>query len=88
MHVASCVTERHCKDQEANFDVSIRYVTSVTRCYPREQSVGAYRTCTGPKVDKGFGVLEWTGKLVPQGLLVKGTPRQKALVLRKQYILQ
>ena len=22
--------------------------------------------------DKGFGVLEWTGKLVPQGLLVKG----------------
>lgn len=26
----------------------------------------------GPKVDKGFGILEWTGKLVPQGLLVKG----------------
>lgn len=23
--------------------------------------------------DKGFGVLEWTGKLVPQGLLVKGS---------------
>lgn len=25
------------------------------------------------KVDKGLGVLEWTGSLVPQGLLVKGT---------------
>ncbi|KAL3140007.1 hypothetical protein ABBQ38_004290 [Trebouxia sp. C0009 RCD-2024] len=29
-------------------------------------------SASGPKVDKGFGVLEWTGKLVPQGLLVKG----------------
>ena len=26
------------------------------------------------KPDKGLGVLEWTGKLVPQGLLVKGVP--------------
>lgn len=26
----------------------------------------------GPKVDKGLGILEWTGSLVPQGLLVKG----------------
>ena len=26
------------------------------------------------KPDKGLGVLEWTGKLVPQGLLVKGAP--------------
>lgn len=26
----------------------------------------------GQKVDKGLGVLEWTGSLVPQGLLVKG----------------
>ena len=26
------------------------------------------------KPDKGLGVLEWTGKLLPQGLLVKGAP--------------
>ena len=24
--------------------------------------------------DKGFGVLEWAGSLVPQGVLVKGKP--------------
>ena len=28
---------------------------------------------SGPKVDKGLGVLEWTGSVIPQGLLVKGT---------------
>ena len=25
------------------------------------------------KVNKGFGLLEWTGAIIPQGLLVKGT---------------
>ena len=28
--------------------------------------------CVGNKVNKGFGLLEWTGAVVPQGLLVKG----------------
>ena len=26
------------------------------------------------KSDKGFALLEWTGTLIPQGLLVKGAP--------------
>jgi hypothetical protein len=26
----------------------------------------------GKTVDRGFGILEWTGKVVPQGLFVSG----------------
>lgn len=29
-----------------------------------------------PQADKGFGLLEWTGTLIPQGMLVKGTERK------------
>ena len=29
-------------------------------------------------MDKGLGILEWTGSLVPQGLLVKGIYRLEA----------
>ena len=38
---------------------------TIARC---EQGTGAGQG----RVDKGLGVLEWTGKLIPQGLLVKG----------------
>jgi hypothetical protein len=35
-------------------------------------SLGAYAGTPSAPTDKGLGVLEWTGKLIPQGLLVKG----------------
>ncbi|KAA6423856.1 MAG: hypothetical protein FRX49_06426 [Trebouxia sp. A1-2] len=38
----------------------------------RRQAQMRRQVVTGPEVDKGLGILEWTGSLVPQGLLVKG----------------
>ena len=51
---------------------SSQFLQSTSRCRQKRRSTSII-VSAAKDVNKGLGVLEWTGAVVPQGLLVKGT---------------